>query len=794
MPRVVIAAPASGQGKTTVAIGLMAALRQAGHTVAPFKVGPDYIDPGYHTLAAGRASRNLDPHLCSEELIAPLFKHGFEDPEPADIAVIEGVMGLFDGKLGTVGNNGAFGSTAHIAELLDAPVIIVVNGAGSSISAAAVAHGMATYSSKINVAGVIANRVSSPKIAAELEAALAQAGLPLLGTIPTNEQVSAPSRHLGLIPAAERDSAAEMVDLAGRIVAENVDLDEVLRLASHCPEVEGQAWAPSVKPVDGRPAIAVAVGSAFTFNYPETFELLEAAGCRLTSFDPLTDSKLPDGTCGLYLGGGFPEVYASQLADNRSLTRQIGQAVRAGLPTVAECAGLLYLCESLDGLPMSGALDFTAAMTPRLKMGYREYEPIADSLIYRAGEKVRFHQFHRTRIEGELDAAFTPTLHATYQHTHWAAYPQFAQRFARAASQWAQGDTSVSDFAIQRLAVSDLQGAGFADLSHHGDSEVEEGLINLAVNVRAPKPPTQVREALAADIENWAAYPDFEDARSALADRHGVPPQMILPTAGGTEAFELIAQALRPNAPLVVHPQFTEPELALSKACKQVYRKTLRPPFELNTDIDDRHDLVVVGNPTNPTGVLHSRQKLLKLAAPGRVLLVDEAFMDAVPGEAESLISPEMSGILVARSLTKTWSIAGVRAGYVVGDPELISRLERLQPAWSVSTPATTLMRVTSTPEAQDFVAESNAEIARNRQILIEELAAAGFEVCGSPATPFVLVDASKFGDDPATMLRSHGFAARSCVSFPGLGSGWLRIAVRDPKTSRLLAQTLNRR
>ena len=793
MPRIVVAAPASGQGKTTVSIGLMAALRQAGHKVAPFKVGPDYIDPGYHTLAAGRQSRNLDPHLCSEELIGPLFKHGFEKPEPADIAVIEGVMGLFDGKLGTVSSNGAYGSSAHIASLLQAPVVIVVNGSGSSISAAAVAQGMATYSSKINVVGVIANRVSSPKIAAELAKALEQTGLPLLGTIPTNQQVSAPSRHLGLIPAAERDSAQEMVDTAGRIVAENVDLDEIIRLASQAPDLDAQAWHPTTKPVDGNPKIAVAGGSAFTFNYPETFELLEAAGCEIAWFDPLTDAQLPEDTAGLYLGGGFPEVYAGRLADNRSLTAQIGKAVRAGLPTVAECAGLLYLCKEIDGLPMSGALDFTASMTPRLRMGYRDFEPTKDSVIYRVAEKVRFHQFHRTRIDGEQDWYFTETTHATYQHTHWAAYPQFAQRFAQAASQWAASPKCVSSFAVKFSSSSSTQGDGFADLKHHGDAELDESLVDLAVNVRAPKPPELIHRALAQDIDNLSAYPSASEARRAIAEHHGVSPEMVLPTAGGTQAFDLIAQALRPSNPLVIHPQFTEPEHALSQVCKQVYRKVLPEPFELDIEIDEKFDFVAVGNPTNPTGVLHRKEQLLELVRGHRVLLVDEAFMDAVPGEPESLIGPQMTGILVARSLTKTWSIAGVRAGYVVGDPRLIAALEDIQPSWSVSTPATTLMCATTTPDALEYVSTSNAELARNRQCLISQLSKAGFEVVGNPSTPFVLVNAAQIGDDPASTLREHGFAARSCVSFPGLGPGWLRIAVRCPEISASLASALKK-
>ena len=362
--RIVIAAAASGSGKTTVATGVMAALTAAGRVVAPFKVGPDYIDPGYHSLATGRPGRNLDPFLCGEELISPLFRHGSSG---AQIAVVEGVMGLFDGRLGTRG----FGSTAHVAKLLDAPVVVVVDARHTSRTVAATVLGLVQFDPSITVAGVILNQVGSDRHGREARSAIAEVGVPVLGELPRNLAIEAPSRHLGLVPAAERDDAR--VQHLGDVVARHVDLAALEAVARSAPPSVGERWrakdvvrAPSAR----RPVVAVAGGRAFTFRYPETDELLAAAGCRVVEFDPLTDTDLPPGTAGIWLGGGFPEEHAAELAANRTLLGRVREAVAAGIPTVAECAGLLYLSASLDGYPMVGAIDAEAAMHPRLVLGY----------------------------------------------------------------------------------------------------------------------------------------------------------------------------------------------------------------------------------------------------------------------------------------------------------------------------------------------------------------------------------------------------------------------------------------
>jgi cobyrinic acid a,c-diamide synthase len=441
LPRVVIAAPATGQGKTTISTGLMAALTRAGHVVSGHKVGPDYIDPGYHALACGRPGRNLDPHLVGEHRIAPLLLHGARTPTVADVAVIEGVMGLYDGRVGHDG----FSSTAHVATLTDSPVVLVVDISRSSRSIGAVVHGMATYRGAPRVAGVILNKAGSPRHAAEVASSI---DLPVLGTVPRDESVSAPSRHLGLVPAAERDESAAALDRLAAHVAEQVDLEAVLAIARSAPDLDAEPWDPTYEMTGRtshrRPVVAMAGGRAFTFRYAETEELLRAAGCDVVTFDPMRDAALPPGTSGIYLGGGFPEVHAADLSGNERLRLELRDAVAAGVPTVAECAGLLYLCTSLDDAPMVGALPATAEMTKRLTLRYPTATAAGDSLLTRTGEEVTGHEFHHTHVEpvrgdtatweveGTAVGFGTASLHASYLHTHWAGHPQLAQRFADA--------------------------------------------------------------------------------------------------------------------------------------------------------------------------------------------------------------------------------------------------------------------------------------------------------------------------------------------------------------------------
>ncbi|MFJ5150019.1 cobyrinate a,c-diamide synthase [Streptomyces sp. NPDC088353] len=448
VPRLVVAAPSSGSGKTTVATGLMAALTRRGLSVSPHKVGPDYIDPGYHALATGRAGRNLDAYLCGPELIGPLFLHGARG---CDVAVVEGVMGLYDGAAG----EGELASTAQVAKLLRAPVVLVVDASSQSRSVAALVHGFVTWDPEVRIGGVILNKVASDRHEALLREALDSVGVPVLGALRRVEQVDTPSRHLGLVPVAERRAAAvDAVAAMAAQVSDGCDLEALVALAHSAGPLSCAAWdaAEALLSSGGesspeRPRVAVAGGSAFTFSYAEHAELLTAAGAEVVPFDPLRDERLPEGTRGLVVGGGFPEVYAAELSANEPLRGAVAEFALGGAPVAAECAGLLYLCRELDGRPMCGVLDASARMTGRLTLGYRDAVAVSDSVLAGAGERMRGHEFHRTVVEpGSGTGAAAPAwgvrvperrvegfvqqkVHASYLHTHWAAAPGVARRF-----------------------------------------------------------------------------------------------------------------------------------------------------------------------------------------------------------------------------------------------------------------------------------------------------------------------------------------------------------------------------
>ena len=448
----VVAAPASGSGKTTVATGLTAALRRRGTAVAPFKVGPDYIDPGYHTLAAGRPGRNLDPVLVGEHRIAPLFRHGAAG---AEVAVVEGVMGLFDGRLAD-----GHGSTAHVAGLLGAPVVLVVDCRGQSRSVAALLHGFRSFDPAVRVVGVVLNRVGSDRHEAVLRGACDEVGLAVLGALPRRAELAVPSRHLGLVTAAEHGSAATAaVEAMAELVAAHVDLDAVLRLAEPIPP--GPAWDPSAEltglaaTAAAPPVVAVAGGAAFTFGYAEHIELLEAAGCAVAVVDPLHDEALPSGTSALVLPGGFPEEHVAALSANAPLRAAVADLAASGAPVHAECGGLLYLCASLDGAPLCGVLPASAAMTGRLTLGYRDAVALAESVPFAAGRRVAGHEFHHCAVApragaapawgwrgGEPEGFVTGGVHASFLHTHPAGTPGAVARLARAAAAAAEGRLS----------------------------------------------------------------------------------------------------------------------------------------------------------------------------------------------------------------------------------------------------------------------------------------------------------------------------------------------------------------
>jgi cobyrinic acid a,c-diamide synthase len=447
---VVVAAPASGSGKTTVATGLIAALRRRGTTVAPFKVGPDYIDPGYHTLAAGRPGRNLDPVLVGADRIAPLARYGAAG---AEVAVVEGVMGLFDGRI----PDGA-GSTAHVAGLLGAPILLVVDCRGQARSLAALLHGFRSFDPAVRIGGVVLNRVGSARHEEVLRAAADEAGLPVLGALPRRDALVVPSRHLGLVTAAEHGGAATAaVDAMAELVVAHVDLDAVVALAAPLPA--GPVWSPAdaVRERDTRrvempdsterdAVVAVLGGAAFTFGYAEHVELLAAAGAEPVTVDPLRDTALPPGTAGLVLPGGFPEEHVADLAANAPLLAAVRELAASGAPVHAECGGLLYLCGSLDGAPMCGVLPADATRADRLTLGYRDAVALADSALFPQGARVTGHEFHHWSVtpragdtaawgwRGAAPEGFVASgVHASFLHTHPAGDPTAVARFVRSA-------------------------------------------------------------------------------------------------------------------------------------------------------------------------------------------------------------------------------------------------------------------------------------------------------------------------------------------------------------------------
>jgi cobyrinic acid a,c-diamide synthase len=451
--RVVVAGTHSGVGKTTVATGLMAAFAKRGRMVAGFKVGPDFIDPSYHSLATGRPGRNLDAFMSGAGMIAPLFAHGAAG---ADLAIVEGVMGMFDGAAGA----GELASTAQVAKLLQAPVLLVVDCSALARSVAAVVHGFARFDPDVGVAGLVLNRVASDRHEALLRQALDPLGIPVLGVLRRQAALATPERHLGLVPAAERRAAAQrtVAELATALT-EACDLQAVAAIAAAPPQLAVVPWEPEPPsgPVGRRPArtgrrherplrIGVASGPAFTFLYQENLELLEAGGAELVPVDPTADESLPERVAGLYLGGGFPETHAAALAANGPLRAAVRRFAADGGPVVAECGGLLYLARTLDGHPMCGVLPADGRMTDRLSLGYRRARATTPSALADSGVHVCGHEFHYSRVEpaagadpawlldGERPEGFVAAgVHASYLHTHWAAFPEVPARLIAAA-------------------------------------------------------------------------------------------------------------------------------------------------------------------------------------------------------------------------------------------------------------------------------------------------------------------------------------------------------------------------
>jgi cobyrinic acid a,c-diamide synthase len=417
----------------------MAAFSRAGVRVAAAKVGPDFIDPGYHALATGRPGRNLDAWMSGETAIPALAARAAEG---ADLLLIEGVMGLFDGAADPTPG---FASTAHVAKLLDSPVVLVVDASAMSGSVAALVHGFSTFDPDLDVAGVILNRVAGPGHEALLRQALGDVAV--FGVVPRDDALAWRDRHLGLVPVVEqREVVAASIERLAVVIATGCDLPALDALARRATGLHATAL-----PVPARTAktvpVAIASGPAFSFSYPDNLEALAAAGAELVPFDPLTDAELPAGARALVAGGGFPEVFAHELAANTPLLADVRAKVGAGLVTWAECGGLLWLARSLDGAPMAGALDATAAMTGTLTLGYRRARVRRRCPLGEPGTPLRGHEFHYSQVApagealhlagraGETRGGFaTDTLLASYLHVHLAAEPDLTATFVAAAA------------------------------------------------------------------------------------------------------------------------------------------------------------------------------------------------------------------------------------------------------------------------------------------------------------------------------------------------------------------------
>jgi cobyrinic acid a,c-diamide synthase len=443
----VIAGTSSGCGKTTVTLGFLAALVKRGLKVAAFKVGPDFIDPGHHSRITGVTSRNLDGWMLSKKYNLECFRN---TTQTADIAVVEGVMGLFDGYNG----KSEAGSTAQMAKWLGLPTILVVNAKSMARSAAAVVMGFEKFDENLSYAGVIFNNLGSKRHLHYLtEAVKGNIKMPCLGGIMRDEDLAIPERHLGLVTQEDHPLTDQIVDKLAGTIENSIDLDGLLE---SLPEL-GQAAEPlqAISQKKSKPVrIGIARDNAFCFYYQDNLDLLEASGAELSFFSPVADKQVPPDLDGLYFGGGYPELFADQLAVNAGMRKQIRDKSRKGMPIYAECGGFMYLCEELRDrggkrFPMVGCFPFATQMFSRLKaLGYREITLTKDTIFGRAGQSIRGHEFHYSELiksTSDIDTAFrladkigmqkppegfmvNCTL-GSYNHLHFGSRPQVAEHF-----------------------------------------------------------------------------------------------------------------------------------------------------------------------------------------------------------------------------------------------------------------------------------------------------------------------------------------------------------------------------
>jgi cobyrinic acid a,c-diamide synthase len=397
IPRIVIAGTHSGVGKTTVATGLMGALKNAGFKVQGFKVGPDYIDPSYHSTVTGRLSENLDMWLAPKDQIIETFTRAIVG---ADIAVIEGVMGLFDGATGL----DETGSTSQIAKILGCPVLLVIDAYSMVRSAGAITLGYKTFDKDVKVEGIILNNVAGATHANWCRDSIkASSGLPVVGWLPVNRNISMPERHLGLVPTHEKRNQSVLSEII-KFIESNIDVNKVVALAKTAktlpkPENPIHPKTPQKKNVK----IGIAFDESFNFYYPSNLSLLESYGAEIIRFSPIHDHKLPEGISGIYIGGGFPEMYLKELEDNKAIRADIYAATKDGMPVYAECAGLMYLTKSIADFncktyEMIGALNGRTVMTNKTLMMYSQAKAVVPNILGPEGLELRGHEFHNSIV------------------------------------------------------------------------------------------------------------------------------------------------------------------------------------------------------------------------------------------------------------------------------------------------------------------------------------------------------------------------------------------------------------
>ena len=453
LPRMLIAAPASGSGKTTISVGIMAALARR-MAVQAFKVGPDFIDPMYHTVTTGRTSRNLDSWMTSVDHVRKTFTRASRGVQ---VAVVEGVMGLYDGY-DAISERG---STAELAKLLEIPLILILDASGMARSAAAIVLGCRDYDPAINLAGVICNHVAGERHATWLRQAIERIGVPLLGCIPNVPALKLPERHLGLTTVVGREKETEtFIKVAGDVVVDHVDLDRLLAISR---EVTDLADDQDDERITQATTVSIAVGrdEAFCFYYEDNLDALRRAGAQIVFFSPLHDDRIPLGVSGIYLGGGYPELYADPLSKNQSMYAAICDAVQEGMPIYAECGGYQWLAETFSDMtgnpyPGLGLIPGHSHMTSRLHLGYRWVKAAGDTLLLRTGEQGRGHEFHYSEFEGNLaehafqvgstsevmernDGYARNNILASYIHLHFDSNLVMAVNFITNCLRWQDG-------------------------------------------------------------------------------------------------------------------------------------------------------------------------------------------------------------------------------------------------------------------------------------------------------------------------------------------------------------------